>query len=101
MQCLDLRHHGFINRQSTGGINQHHIVKLDLGVLDGRFGNRHRLLVRARGEEIHFDFFGQGFELVDGCRAINVGRHYQDFLLLAFAQVAGQFGHRGGFTRTL
>ncbi|CAM4093603.1 hypothetical protein VRRI112168_14235 [Vreelandella rituensis] len=76
-------------------------MKLNLGVLDRRFRNVDRLLIRARGKEIHLDFLGQGFQLINRRRAIDVRRHHQHFFLFSLAQIARQLGNRGGFTRPL
>src|SRR5690554_893128 len=76
-------------------------MKLDLGVLERRLGNRYRLLVTARGEEVHPDLTGQGFKLVNGRRTIDVGRYHQHLFLFTLLEIACQLGHGGGFTRPL
>ena len=93
VKSLYLVHHVGIDMQAAGGIDDHHIMELDLGVLEGRLGDRHRLLRGVGGEEVDVDFTGQRLELVDGGRTIDVGGDHQHFLLFALAQIAGELGH--------
>ena len=101
VHLLDLVHHLGIDVQSAGGVDDHHIDELELGLTDRRLGNRHRLLRDIGWEEGHANIIGQGFQLFDGRRAIHVGRHHHHGLFLAFLEEARQLAGRGGLTRTL
>ncbi|MNY18512.1 hypothetical protein D3C86_1518930 [compost metagenome] len=87
--------------QATGGIDDDHVDELDPGLADGRLGNIDRLLAEVGREERHADIVGQGFELLDRRRAVDVGRHHHHGLFLAFFKEARQLAGRGGLARTL
>ncbi len=98
---LDLGHHLGINGQTTGSIHQHHVNELELGFTDGRLGDLHRLLADIGREEGHTHFAGQGFELLDRSRTIDVSRNHQHALLLALLEEARQLPHGSGLARPL
>ena len=101
VQLLDFRHHGFINREATGGIDDQHVMEPQLRLSQRRIGNIHRLLGIGAGEEGCAYFSGEGFKLLDGRRTVNVGADHHHLFLFFFLQIARKFGHRGGFTCTL
>ena len=101
MQLLDFGHHGGIDGQTAGGIDQHHVHVGFAGFADAGFGDVHRRLAGLTREEIHPHLFGQGFQLGNRGRAIDVAADHHHFLLALFLQEFGQFADRGGFTGTL
>jgi len=101
MQLLDLGHHFAIDSQATRRIHQHHIDELELGLTNGCFGNRHRLLRNIRRKEGDPYFARQGFQLFDSCRTIDVRRHHHDRLFLTLFKEARQLAHGSGLAGTL
>ena len=87
--------------QTTGGIHQQHVKELQLRLFQRRVHDIDRFLSDIGREELHANLFGQGFQLFDRRRAINVGRDDQHFLLVLLAQEFTQLTDAGGFTRTL
>ena len=101
VQALYLTHHVFIDMESTGGIDDQHIHVATTGFFQGAVGDIHRVLIAGGGEEVGLHLPRQGFQLLDRRRAIHVGGHHHDLLLLPFLQEAGEFGHGSGLTGTL
>ncbi|MDR6179696.1 hypothetical protein QE393_002956 [Pseudomonas sp. SORGH_AS 211] len=101
MDLLDLRHHLAIDVQATGGVDDNHVDELELGFTDGGLGDLHRLLADVGGEEGDPHLPGQGFQLLDGGRAVDVGGDDHDGLLLAFLEEARQLARGGGLPRAL
>ena len=101
MQFLDLGHHLGIDVQATCGIEDDHVDELQLRFSNGCASDVYRLLAQIGRKEGYPDFIGQGFELLDRCRTINVGRDHHDGFLFALFKEARQLAGGGGFTRTL
>ena len=101
MQLLNFPHQGFVNRQAAGGVHQQNIKVMALGVVEGCARNVHRLLARCARKPFGTGLGRHCFQLFDGGRAVDVGRHREHFFLALLNQVARQLGGRGGFTRTL
>ncbi len=101
MQCLDLVHHVFIDGETAGGIDDHHIRMQLTGFTNGSVGNVHRVFFRGGRHKQRPHFAGQGFQLLDGGWSVHIGTGYQHLFLFPFLQVLGQLAHRGGFTRPL
>ena len=95
MQTLDLVHHRFVDGQSPGGVDQQDIVVMPFGPVDGSGGNRFRLFASAGREEIHAGLTGDGLQLFDGSRAINVAGYDQHFFLVVFLEELAQFADGG------
>jgi hypothetical protein len=55
----------------------------------------------ARREPLGAGLRGHGLELLDGGRAVDVGRHREHLLLALLDQVLGQLGRGGGLARAL
>ncbi len=85
VQAADLGHHRLVHVQAAGGVQQEHVVEVAAGVFHRRAADLHRVLVGAAGEEVHPHFGGEGLELVDGRRAMDVGAGHQDLFLLPLA----------------
>ena len=95
-----LVHHRGVDLEATGGVHQDGVEALGLGLLNARGGDGFRLGVGAQAEDLNADLAAEGFQLVDGRRAVDVGTHQQglaSFLL----EVKAELGGGGGFTGTL
>ncbi|MNS86894.1 hypothetical protein D3C72_1208120 [compost metagenome] len=101
MQRLDLVHHVGVDVQTAGGVDDDHVDELQLGFADGRFGDGHRLLADVGREEGDADVVGQGFQLLDRRRAVDVGGHHHHALFLALLEEARQLAGGGGLTGAL
>ena len=55
VQRLDLAHHLFVDVQTTGGIDDHHVDEFQSCFFNGRFGDVDRLLAQVGREERHAD----------------------------------------------
>ena len=53
------------------------------------------------GEDIYANALAHHFELINGCRPVNITGHQQGSLAHFGAQVQGKLGRMGGFTRSL
>ena len=74
---------------------------MPFGVVERGAGDVHRLLLRAAGEPFGAGLGRDGFELLNGSRAVNVAGDRQHFFLALVYQVLGQLGGGGGFARAL
>ena len=101
MQLGNLAHHGFIDAQPPGGVDQQHIVIVVTSPLACCACNLDRLLVGRRGKKIGAGLPTHGLELLDGGRPIHVARHRQHFFLFLLAQPLGELADGGGLAGTL
>ncbi len=101
MQRLDLAHHFFIDVQATGGIDDDHVDEFQFCFFNSRLGDVHRLLAQVGREERHADVVGQGFQLLDRRRTVDVRRHHHHRLFLALFKEARQLAGCRGLARAL
>ena len=101
VQILDLTHHLFVYRQTTGSIHQQDVGVGFFGRFNRAVGNGDWLLVNTGRVEQSADFTRQGFQLLDCRRTIHVGRNHHHLFLFTLGQILGQLTHGGGFTSTL
>ena len=101
VQGLDLGHHRFVDGQAAGGIDQQYVDERLAGIVDGGADDGFRLLVGAGREEQHAHLLGQGLQLLDRGRTVDVGRDHHHLLLALFLQVLGQLADRGGLAGAL
>ena len=110
MQRADLAHHGLVDAQAAGRVQDQHVVVVTAGMVDRVAGDVLGLLAGVAWQEIDADLRRYALQLVDGGRAVDVGGHHQHLLLaglaavlgvLAFAQPAGQLAGGGGLARAL
>ena len=101
VHCLDLLHHVRIDVQTTGGIDDQHVHEAAFRFTQGGVDDIHGLLAEIGGEEGDAHLAGQGLQLLDRRRTVDVGTDHHDLLLLPLAQGLGQFGDTGGLTRAL
>ena len=93
-------HEGFVHMQAASGIKQQHGGLLFAGFFKRGLGNVHGVHVHRGGEARSVELFCQHGQLVNGRRAVHVGRYKvgPHFLL---AQNIGNLARRGCFTRAL
>ena len=85
--------------QPAGGIQEHQVVAVLFGVLNGGFGNIHGVgLPHLENGDIQLG--AHGFQLLDGGGTVNVTGHQQRALAL-LAHIAGQLGTVGGLAGAL
>ena len=101
MQILDLGHHGFVDRQATGGIDEYHVVVVPFGVVKGGGGNVGGFLPRRRGKEVDAGLGRNGLQLLNGRRAVDVATDRQHLLLLPLLEPLAELGGGGGLARAL
>ena len=101
MECGDLGHHGLVDAQASGGVDQHHIVIVIARPEHRGLRDFERFLVGAGCKEVGAGLCGDGLELVDGGRAIDVARDRQHLFLLLLAQPFGELADGGGLACTL
>ena len=101
MQLRDLGHHVFVDGQAARSIDNQHVAELDPRMGQRRLHNVDRLLLDITGKEVHAHFSGQGLQLFDSGRAVDIGTDDRHLFLVALLQQFGQLGDGGCFTRTL
>ena len=101
MQFGDLAHHGLIDRQPSGGIDNQHIVIVGAGILQRRQCNVQGLGAGLGRKKRRAGLCRHGFELLDGRRPIDVTRHQQGLAPFALNEPLGQLAAGGGFARAL
>ncbi len=99
-QLTDFPHHGFVDTQSSGGIDDYHVMMMLTCKIQGCSTDFSRLPAGLYREEIGSGLFSQQRQLIDCRGAINVAGHQQDLFLLIH-QPFRQFAAAGGFTGTL
>ena len=101
MERGDLGHHRLVDAQASGGVDQHHIMIVIARPQHRSLRDLERLLVGAGRKEIGAGLRGDGLELVDGGRAIDVARDRQHLFLLLLAQPLGELADRSGLAGAL
>ena len=86
--------------QPAGGVQEHQVVAVAFGVVNGVPGDFHRvaLPLLINGE---IQLLAHGDELVDGGGTVDVAGHQQRTLVLGLSHQRGQLGAVGGFARAL
>ena len=100
MQFGNLLHHRRIDREAPGGIDDQHVVVMPFCVIERRERYIQRLLSRCRFEEINFELPGDGAQLFDRRRTVDVATREQGLALL-FGKELRQFAARGRLARAL
>ena len=101
LDTADFVHHLLVNGQTTGGIDDDHVLVLGLGVLNGVLGNLNGVLVAFLAIHLHFHLLTQHLQLVDSGGTVHVAGHQQHLLALLAFQIISQFGRESGLTGTL
>ena len=101
LDSLDFIHHLLVDSESSGGIDNHEVVAVSLGVVYGAASNTDRVFNAVLGVNVHPNRLCQNFELVNSGRAIYVAcykeRTHRLLCLEFFCELAGE----SGLTRTL
>jgi hypothetical protein len=100
VQVADLGHQRLVDRQAAGGVDQQHVEVVRLA-WSSAASAMSRGFCRARREPLGAGLRRHGLQLLDGGRAVDVGRHRQHLLLALLDQVLGQLGGGGGLARAL
>ena len=99
---LDFDHHRLIDGEAAGGIDNHQVVAVLLGVLDGMLCDGQGVLALGLAVDGHLDLLGDGLQLVDGGGTVDVTGHEQRVaFFFAVLQAVGKFAGEGGLTGTL
>ena len=101
LQTLYLVHHLLVDGQTAGGIDDHHIIGVGLGLTDGILGNGNHIPALRLRIDGHIDLCSHHLELLDSGRTINVARHEQRILMFLVLEHVGQLSTESGLTRTL
>ena len=101
VQRGDLLHHRFVDGEAARRVDDQHVVIVLARPVERRLGNRHRLLVRARREEVDADLRREQPQLLDRRGPVHVGGHEQHLLLLFWPEEARELGRRRGLAGAL
>ena len=101
LEFAHFRHHFRIDMQSSGGVEQQHVVGLQRRLSQRALGDRHRCFARVGRREAGADLRGQGLELQNGRRTVHVGADHQHFFVLFFLQPPGEFARARSLARAL
>ena len=102
----NLLHHLLVDRQTTGGVDDQHVLAEAAGLLQAPLGHRDRIaLARANdvvclGEHRNVDLATEGAQLLDGGRALKVCP-YQQWVATLALEPAGELSRSCGLSRTL
>jgi hypothetical protein len=97
----DFLHHRGIDGQAASGVHQQDIVVVSSGPIDRTARDIDRFLGGCGRKEIGPRLRGDGFQLLDGRRAVDVAGHHQDLFPLRLTQHLGELADGGGLARTL
>ena len=99
---LDFNHHRLVNGETAGGIDNHQVIAIALGMLDGVLCDGDGVLALGLAIDGHLNLLGDGLELVDSGGTVNVTGHEQRFaFFLAALEAVGEFAGESGLTGTL
>ena len=94
-----LGHQRFVNVETTGGVDKDIIIAVVFRIVHGVFGDFNGVN-RTHFEHGNVDLFADDLQLFNGGGSVNVARHKQRAVALAF-EFAGDFGAVRGFTGAL
>ena len=101
LEVGNLVHHLLVNSETSGGIDDNHIVALGLGLTYGIVGNLHNILVVRLCINGNTYGFSYNLQLFDSGRTIHVASHEQRLFVVLVFQHVGKFATEGCLTRTL
>ena len=97
---LQLLHQRIIDVQAAGSVEDQRVVAVAVGKSLGIPADGHRILIGATVVHRDIELPAENFQLLDGRRPVDIGRHQQRRALF-FAQLQGQFATGGGLAGTL
>ena len=101
LEIADLVHHLLINGETSGCIDDYHIVAVGLSLLDGVVGDAEHILVLWLAVNRNTYLLAHYMELLDSCRTVNVAGYEQWFLAALGFEHIGKLAAEGSLTRTL
>ena len=101
LEIADLVHHLLINGETSGCIDDYHIVAVGLSLLDGMVGDTEHILVLWLAVYRNTHLLTHYMELLDSCRTVNVAGHEQWLLAFLGLEHIGKLSAEGSLTRTL
>ena len=96
-----LRHHGFVEGDAAGGVEQDDVVAAELAGLDGPLRDLHRRLAGHDRQRIDADLLAEHGELFHGGRAAGIEGGHQGLALHHLGEPLGDFRRGRGFARAL
>ena len=101
LEVADFLHHLLIHSQSTGCIDDDHIVAVGLSLLQSVVSDAEYILVIRLTINRHTHLFAYYMELLDSSRTIYVASHEQRLLTFLVLEHIGKLTAEGSLTRTL
>ena len=100
LDALELVHQLLVHMEPAGGVQEHHVVAVLPGVLDGGSGDVHRVgLTHLEHRDVQLS--AHHLQLLDGGGAVDIAGGQQGPLAVLTLHQAGQLGAVGGLARTL
>jgi hypothetical protein len=100
VQLGDLAHHGLVDRETAGGVDDEDVLVMRLRVLERAAHDVHRVLAGVGSDELRFSLGGDGLQLLDRRRPVYVCRNHRDLFLFRGEQPR-ELARRRGLARTL
>ena len=97
----DLGHQLVVDVQAAGGVEHHHVVAAEGGLLRGALGDRDGVLAGDDRQGVDADLLAEDGELLHRRRAAGVERGHQHALALALLEALGELGGGGGLAGAL
>jgi len=101
VQLADLGHQRLVDREPARGVDDQHVEVVAPGVVERGQRDLARALLRRAREPLGAGLGRHRLQLLDGRRAVDVGRDRQHLLLALADQVLGELGHRRRLARAL
>ena len=101
LEIAYLLHHLLIYSQTTGSIDDNHVITVGLGLLYGVVGYLTHILVVRLAVHRYTHLFAHNMELLDGSRTINVTGNEQRFLATLCLEHIGEFTAEGCLSGSL
>ncbi len=86
----DFVHHLFVNGQTSGGVHNHEVKIMSLGICYTVESYLHGILITLLAVDRHSDLFAKHFQLVNGGGTVNVAGHEQRTFCLFALEFACQ-----------
>ena len=97
----NLGHHLLVNSETTGRIDDHNIVAIDLSLSDGFLGFLNGIAYLFARENLGINLLAKNAQLFDSSGTIDVVGNEHDFLAFFRLEIVGELGGKGCLTRTL